>query len=341
MNIRKIFAAVLLSAVLPAAHGAANSKGNGRFFLVDQRTQVPVLCCRIPPNWITGGKTVWTGDSSVPVNWYVWSMRPDMRAKIIFSSPIIMGSLGPLRQVQALQNPAVLANTFAPAIQKDHGLSNMRVTEARFNPMPPDQNLLNSRIAQARQRGVQLTNYLFTELFIRCEGFCGTEKRTAVLSLPILALESRVSRSFSTGIEVLVPMSYSCPQGEEQSVQNTLTGIVSAIQINPGFISMVNTISNRRTAEWLRMQNEIRNKQMASASSTSQTLDRVRDKWSEYIRDVDPVQNPNTGEKMFVDSRYDHAWINGENEVIYHNADTLFDPNTNKLFNKQNWTKLK
>ena len=58
---------------------------------------------------------------------------------------------------------------------------------------------------------------------------------------------------------------------------------------------------------------------------------------------------PGTGKKMLVDSRYDHAWINSEGEVIYHdsgfntpNASTAtFDPNSNSWFNRTNWRKLK
>ncbi len=52
---------------------------------------------------------------------------------------------------------------------------------------------------------------------------------------------------------------------------------------------------------------------------------------------------------MFVDSRYDYAWINNDNEIIYHNtgfntpnaSTSSFDPNSNALFNHTNWRKLK
>ena len=203
---------------------------------------------------------------------------------------------------------------------------------------------------QARQRGIQLTNSFFAELTIRYEGNCGRERRTVIMRLPLLALESRVSSmSFTTVIELLMPMSYSCPPGEEDSVQKILGDMVMSVRLNPNFTAMVNAVSARRTSEWLRMQNEIRSRQQEIASSTSSTMDRVRDKWSEYIRDVDSVQNPNTGEKMFVDSRYDHAWINQDNEIIYHNSGfntphsstASFDPNSDALFNRSSWHKLK
>ena len=128
-----------------------------------------------------------------------------------------------------------------------------------------------------------------------------------------------------------------------------LENMIKKVKMNPNFTAVVNRIAEQRTANWLRVQNEIRNKQLEAASSTSKTLDKVRDMWSEYIRDVDTVSNPNTGEKMFIDNRYDHAWINSDNEVIYHNtgfntpnaSTSSFDPNSNALFNHTSWQKLK
>ena len=34
------------------------------------------------------------------------------------------------------------------------------------------------------------------------------------------------------------------------------------------------------------------------------------DKWDEYIKDVDIVQNPNDGGNIYIDNQYNHAWIN-------------------------------
>ena len=348
----RVVAAVLVLTFTGACgqNGKGKAKWDGRYYLVDQRTQMPVANCKIPSSWMAGGKTTWTSEPSMPVSWYIWTMRPDQRAKVFVSSPMTVPSLGRLRQSQYLQSPSAFAKLFVSAAQKDHRLSDVRIADAKFIPHQVDKNLLNTRMEQARQRGIQLTNYFFSELVIRYEGKTGQEKRTATVILPLLALESKASSmSYTTGIELMMPMSYSCPAGEEEATQKVLSDIISGFQLNPNFTSVVNHISAQRTANWLRVQNEIRNKQMEAASSTSATMDRVRDKWSEYIRDVDSVQNPNTGEKMFVDSRYDHAWINNENEVIYHNSGfntpnastATFDPNSNALFNKYNWKQLK
>jgi hypothetical protein len=341
-------AGMLLSTACGQSDGESGRAG--RFFLVDQRTQVPVVSCAVPPNWMAGGKTTWTTRRELPVHWYVWSLSPDQRTKIIFSSQQLLPAVGRLRQVPFLRDPAILADMLATGARRDYNLSGIRLIEARFNPQQPDRNLLETRIRQARERGIQPTDMLFTELVIRFEGYRGEEKTALFFSLPILAMENRpTAMSYNTIAEVLMPMSFCCPVGAEEATRQVLQQIVGSIRMNPGFIALINRITARRVAEWIRIQNEIHDQQMEVASSASRTQDKVRNMWSEYIRDVDTVTNPGTGEKMLVDSRYDHAWINSEGEVIYHNSGfntpnastATFDPNSNALFNRTNWQKLK
>ena len=322
----------------------------GRFFLVDQRTQMPVASCSVPPNWMAGGKTTWTTQRELPVNWYVWAVSPDQNTKIIFSSQFLLPATGRLRQVPFLRDPSILAKILMPAVQRDHNLNGIRLVEARFNPQEGDPELIAARIRQARERGIQPTDMLFTELVLLFEGERNGGKATAFFSLPILAMESHPTlRSYTSIAEVLMPISFSCPAGAEESAKQAMQQIVGSVRMNPGFIAVVNQITNRRVSEWIRVQNEIHNQQMETAASASRTQDKVRDMWSEYIRDVDTVTHPGTGEKMLVDSRYDHAWINTEGEVIYHNAGfntpdastATFDPNSNALFNRTHWQKLK
>ena len=338
---------LLLVAIVLSSISMAKERGKS-YFLVDQRTQMPVLSCPVQPNWLIGGKTTWTADPTAPVSWYVWTLSPDQKAKIIFSSLAVLGFPGQIQQVPFLQDPIVLANEFLPGLQRDHNLTNLHIVDAHFNNQEP-QDLIESRMLQARQHGITPTNFLFTELFVRYEGVRGGKRHIAILSLPMLATENRPGMGFSTVVELLLPTSFSCPPEREKDTQKRLEKIVEAIQMNPNFTAVVNRIAEQRTENWLRVQNEIRNQQMEDASSSSRTQDRVRDMWSEYIRDVDTTANPNTGEKMFIDNRYDHAWINSDNEIIYHNngfntpnaSTSSFNPNSNALFNQTNWRQLK
>ena len=63
------------------------------------------------------------------------------------------------------------------------------------------------------------------------------------------------------------------------------------------------------------------------------------DKWDEYIKDVDLVQNPNGGD-MYIDNRYDHAWINSDNEIMYMDSGS-FNPNENAAFNHREWKRVR
>ena len=347
MNKVKMLAVILTATVMAAAAFARN--GGGRFFLVDQRTQIPVVSCGVPQNWLAGGKTTWTTRRELPVHWYVWTLSPDQKTKIIFSSQQLLPALGRIRQVPFLRDPKVLARELAAGAQRDHNVTGLRLVEGRFNPQKAPQDLINARLRQARERGIKPTGMLFTELVLRFEGQRNGTKMAVFFSLPILAMENRPGVGYNTMAEIILPMSFSCPAGAEETTKKTMQQIAVSVRMNPQFIALINQITARRVAEWIRIQNEIHDRQMESASSASRTQDKVRNMWSEYIRGVDTVTNPGTGEKMLVDRRYDHAWINTEGEVIYHNSGfntpnastASFDPNSNALFNRTQWRKLK
>ncbi|MBR0459283.1 MAG: hypothetical protein IJJ26_08600 [Victivallales bacterium] len=339
----------LMGLVLVFALALAGFAQKGMFYLVDERTQIPVLCYPMEPNWLGGGKTTWTANPAAPVSWYVWTMSPDQRIKILFSSLAVIPAPGAISQVPILQNPLVMANQLLAGAQRDHNVTNLRLVDAHFNQKEPDRALIESRLRQAQQHGIRPTNMVYTELSIRYEGVRDGKPFMVGFWIPMLATENRPGMGFATVVELLSPMSFSCPPALEAQARKKLERISKNLQMNQQFTAVINRIAEQRTANWLRVQNQIRNEQLELAASTSGTHQRVMDKWSEYIRDVDTVSNPNTGEKMFVDNRYDHAWINSNNEVIYHNSGfntpnastSSFDPNSNALFNQTTWRKLK
>ena len=320
-----------------------SAKWDGRFFLMDQRTQIPVMCCTMPADWMAGGKTTWTTDMANPVPWYVWAMRPDRRAKIIISSPTVMSSPGAISQIQMLQDPRVMAQMLQDTARTDHNFTDLSLTEAKFLPLEVDPQLRETRQRQAAERGIRLTQLVSAELSIRFDGHSNGEPRVLFFSLPMLVAESQATAmSRTTVIELLMPSSWSAPVAEIEAVKAKLQAVVRTVELNRQFIQIVNQIVAQRVEERIRVINHIHDQQFEVARSTSETQDKVRDMWSQYIRDVDDVQNPNTGERMFVDNRYDHAWINSENEIIYNNVgETIFNPNTDKAFNRTEWKQIR
>ena len=319
-----------------------DSFGDNRFFLVDQRTQIPIMCCGMPSGWLAGGKSTWTSnDTTNPVTWYVWTQRPDGGAKIFISSQTVFGSSGAISQIRMLQDPRVMAQALLETAKRDHHFTELSLTEAKFNSYEVDTNLRQTRLHQAAERGIRLTQLVSAELFIRYDGRCGSEPRVLYMSLPMLVAESQATAMSRTNvIEIMMPMSFSCRENEAEATMQTLQSIAKSVRINPQYIQIVNHIVSRRVEERIKVMNHIRNTQMEVARSQSETQDRVRDMWSEYIRDVDSVSNPNTGEKMFVDNRYNHAWINGNDEIIYQDS-ASFNPNQDRNFNRTEWKRLK
>lgn len=338
----------------PSSRKNANTV-NGLFYLIDYQTQTPVVRCRVPGGWFAGGKATWSQNPAQPVTWYVWIMSPESEIKTAVASPCVIGMPGTIRQVPLLHDPRILANNFLPAVQKDYNLSGVVLIESCFRDVGDAEKnqLLAARRRQSAQRGIQLTGCFLREFFARYEGEGGEKRRTVILSIPVMALESRISLSQVVTVEFLSLFSFCCRKGDELKAQTCLEEMIKSVQPNPNFIALVNRISNQRTASWVSAQIQIRNQQMEAyqraASSSSDTQEKVADMWSEYIRAVDSVSNPNTGEKMFVDRRYDHAWINSDNEIIYCNSGfntsnsstAVFDPNSNALFNSRSWSRLK
>lgn len=332
-----------------------SSNANGSFYLIDYQTQLPVLSCNVPTGWLAGGKTTWSQSPEQPVSWYVWIMNPQNGIKIIVASPSVIGAPGTIRQAPLLHDSRILANHCLPSIQKDYNLSELMLVESAFRDVSEKEKnqLIAARRRQAAQRGVPVTDCFFREFFAQYEGASGGKRRTAVLATPVMAVESRISASSLLTVEFVSLLSFCCEKGAEQTAQTCLQEMMKSLQLNPNFLALVNRISNQRTASWVSAQIQIRNQQMAayeaSSSSSSSVQDKVADMWSEYIRDVDSVSNPNTGEKMFVDRRYDHAWINSDNEIIYYNSGfntsnastATFDPNSNAFFNSRSWSQLK
>ena len=262
--------------------GGKSDKWDGRFFLVDQRLQFPVMCCTMPADWVSGGKTTWSNDMANPVSWYAWSLRPDQRAKIIVSSQTVLGSSGAIRQVRMLQDPRVIPQALLEALKRDHGFTELSLTDAKFITHPEvEPKLREKRLQQAAERGIRLTQLISAELVARYDGRCGDDKRVLFLSLPMLVAESQATAmSRTTVIEIMMPMSYSCPEGDSEKVKKTLTDVAVSVKLNPKYIEVVNYIVSRRVEERIKVQNQIRNEQFELARSTSETQDRVRNMWS-------------------------------------------------------------
>ena len=253
----------------PSSRKNANTV-NGLFYLIDYQTQTPVVRCRVPGGWFAGGKATWSQNPAQPVTWYVWIMSPESEIKTAVASPCVIGMPGTIRQVPLLHDPRILANNFLPAVQKDYNLSGVVLIESCFRDVGDAEKnqLLAARRRQSAQRGIQLTGCFLREFFARYEGEGGGKRRTVILSIPVMALESRISLSQVVTVEFLSLFSFCCRKGDELKAQICLEEMIKSVQPNPNFIALVNRISNQRTASWVSAQIQIRNQQMCGLNTS-------------------------------------------------------------------------
>ena len=176
----------------------------------------------------------------------------------------------------------------------------------------------------------------------------------------------RPAMSFTHMIEVVSAVSYGGLSGKETELEKITEAAVTSVEINPNFASYRQQVaqeltqqsiaetnrkfeiirqrhiqnmrdSDERMARW--QQESDRKHAQVMGRSGSGSSGSMLDKWDEYIKDVDRVDNPNGGD-MYIDNRYDHAWINSDNEVMYMDSGS-FNPNENAAFNNREWKRVR
>ena len=81
---------------------------------------------------------------------------------------------------------------------------------------------------------------------------------------------------------------------------------------------------------------DIRNIQRESYENQQRGQDQSAAGYSQYLRGTETYQNPTTGEKVDLDSKYGNAWTNSNGEYLLSDQ-AGFDPNT---VLQGSWTQL-
>ncbi len=115
------------------------------------------------------------------------------------------------------------------------------------------------------------------------------------------------------------------PQWQGRVTQNALK--IQQIR-NKGIQDRANIVSKNAGDIRNIQQQAYENQQKGEAQSSAQ--------FDQYLRGTETYQNPNTGEKVDLDSSYGHAWVSNTGEYLLSDQAT-FDPNT---VSKDSWTPM-
>jgi DNA-directed RNA polymerase subunit RPC12/RpoP len=135
-----------------------------------------------------------------------------------------------------------------------------------------------------------------------------------------------------------------------ETYANLYRAIFSSIKINPTWTGLVQQVSQGLTSNTIRHiqqigalshqisqnYNEMSAQNLQGWQERSAAYDRVAEKFSQTIREVDPYFDPNTGQTVELPSGYTQAWSTPLGEYLL-TDDPNFNPN---LGSNQTWTPL-
>ncbi len=341
------------------------------YHLIDPQTQMQVLQYQHPDGWMTGGKAQWlTNSPNVPHSWYFWSASPDGLMKFFVSSSVQMAGQGRIGQNPMLNDPSVLANQFfIPGAQKDYNLSNIAIKDMKFAPDPNAQEKQQKIANDVVNYGLRATDVRCVIYALDLTGYRDGQQFFVSYMVPMNIIETRPGMGFVHSVEMIHLFSEGGPVGTEEKVSQIFNKSVGTMELNPNFEQFKQQVAQMQTQQAIaeinrkfeimhqrHLQNmadsdaRLNNFLKESDRKHAQVMGRsgsgsaggsgsMLDKWDEYIKDVDLVQNPNGGD-LYIDNRHDHAWINSDNEVMYMDSD-IFNPNENSAFNYREWKKIR
>ena len=323
-----------LAVAIGAMFGCLQASGAGEsmFVLWDPGLQLPAVCYRLDDGWLGKGKIL-------------WNIRGDNKylTTTILSSPsrhMLVQSTGPMLKVSEVltpqrlaefQNPEVLARNLATDINKnivEPGLSGFVATGGRFTREVPQFTRL---LATAYSQGSRLSTvnaFGFEGTFscmyggVRCEA-----KYVASYAVSISAVPNPRIPKICNWVRVSPVLVIAPPGRMSEAVRDGGRMFASAfvnyawIQRRDGTLNaLLQGTMQGRDAGW-----ELWRK---SQTETSATLDRVRKKRSEQIREVKTVDNPfEPGTKVERPVFFEKSWINSRQDAILL-SDTSLEPNT-------------
>ena len=342
--------------------------------LVDPDTQMLILKYKHPDGWMTGGNAQWVRNNpNMPHSWYAWTASPDGLMKFAFSSNIQMGGQGRIGQNPMLNDPTILANQFfIPSAQKDYNLSNVRIKDAKFAPDPNAAQKQQAIAQDVTRYGLRATDVRCVIYLLDLTGYRDGKPFFVSYAAPMNIIETRPGMSYTHTFEMVQVFSDGGPVGREDELAKLMKDSIDTIEINPNFTQFLMQVAQMQTQQAIaeinrkfevmrqrhlqnmadsdaRLQNFLNESdrkhaqvmgRSGSGGGSGSGSGSMLDKWDEYIKDVDLVQNPNDGGDMYIDNRYDHAWINSDNEIMYMDS-SLFNPNENAAFNNREWKKVR
>lgn len=303
------------------------------YCLSDPKTQLPVLKCELPDGWAASGKVQWNSSPENPATWYYCMINSD-------GSRFAQGSSfngvvpTPISNCHFFVQPKMFANSLIAQFSKDYGVNDLKLVSATAKDFPNSMNhpLFVAQYQNTVSRGIPVGGGKFVDFEAIYSGTKNGKPYKVIANIPIIGLQIHGI----TCVNLVTSYSIGAFDDKIDSARNAQSKVNKTFVVNPGFQLFVSQISNQRTMDFIKHQNEIFDIINETNRNSQNSLEYARGLWNDYINDLEVVDNPNGG-KIKVDFRHDHAAINSNNEVVYYDNGVDID----KAFPPSEWKKIK
>lgn len=304
----------------------------------------------IPTDWQSQGATLWVKDKCNPIQTSVRATGPDGRAFEIFPAYNWLWADDPtfLRQTAAQQarlgaHPCDVTPAMGATEYLKRNLGKLR-PNAKLGSIEPATKLMQALQDQARQ-GEQAAAQYRLQKRIRPD----VVRAHITYDLNGKSMEEWiVAATVITGTAGLKgEYNYSCrgtmiaeraPRGQLESSEKLFDLINSTFRVDQAWQARVTQSAlaiqqirqkgaQDRAKIVAKNAEDIRNIQRESYENQQRGQDQSAAGYSQYLRGTETYQNPATGQKVDLDSKYGNAWTNSNGEYLLSDQ-AGFDPNT-------------
>ena len=339
MKIKTILLGAVLTATIPTM--AAQS----HFVIFDNLLHVPALCYPLPSGWTGMGWVRW----NVPArsNPYMQStilINPSER-RIVQESGMLGRGAFLLNQVGDIySNPNSMAQHLAREINSGivvPGLANFRAKGGRFSDNIPPKTQRAVAFRFAADRSTTFKKAFKVECFfdcdyngVRCEALyefvCAFSAVQVRSNVPVMATVMDFDRFLTVA-----------PPGELAATKKVGGRLLAGVYVN----RLWKIAADRMMAAILQGQtigmNEGMDLMRQARRENAATMDEVRRKWSEVIREVKTVDNPlSPGDKIERPIYFNHSLINSRQDTLIMSDRTIEPHEAEKLIGQGFWTSV-
>ena len=334
--------------------------------LFDPRTMIQILQYKHPDGWFAGSKADWNfNNSTVPHFYYTYAVAPDASMQFAFSSEVQMMGQGRIDQNPFAQPRTFAEQVFVQSAEKDYNISNVRIVDARYEQAPDAMQKQQQMFQEMSGMGLRPTEIRCLIYNLKVQGTRDGKAFFVSYVVPMNFIETKPGMSYVHMIDIPSAVSYGGFIEKESQIQQIANAAIQTLDVNPQFLEYKRQVAQELTTQSIAETNRkfdiIRQRHIQNMRDSDARMDAwqresdrkhaqvmggsgggsgsMLDKWDEYIKDVDRVSNPNGGD-MYIDNRYDHAWINSDNEVMYMDSGS-FNPNENAAFNNREWKRVR